>query len=69
MTGQHRYSGSYSGWHQDAGVLRPEADHHLLVTVWVPLTTATVENGCLVVLPGSHKHGLRRHQTVSAMYN
>ena len=60
--GNYVYSGSYSGWHQDAGVLAPEADNHLLVTIWIPLTEATVENGCLVVIPGSHKHGIRRHQ-------
>ena len=60
--GSYVYSGSYSGWHQDAGVLAPEADNHLLVTIWIPLTEATVENGCLLVIPGSHKRGIRRHQ-------
>lgn len=62
VMGAHKYSGSYSGWHQDAGVFQPEADNQLILTVWIPLNAATVENGCLVVLPGSHKHGLRRHQ-------
>ncbi len=49
-------------WHQDAGVLRPEAGNSLLVTVWIPLSEANEENGCLVVLPGSHKYGVRHHQ-------
>ena len=53
-------------WHQDAGVLRPEADNSLLVTVWIPLSEANEENGCLVVLPGSHKYGCRRHQPTNS---
>ena len=49
-------------WHQDAGVLRPEADNSLLITVWIPLSEANEENGCLMVIPGSHKYGVRCHQ-------
>jgi phytanoyl-CoA hydroxylase len=49
-------------WHQDAGVLRPEADDTLLITAWIPLTRADEENGCLCVIPGSHKHGVRHHE-------
>jgi phytanoyl-CoA hydroxylase len=31
------------------------------VGVWVALSQATLENGCLWVLPGSHKGPIRRH--------
>lgn len=48
-------------WHQDAGVLWPEADNHLIVTTWIPLHDVEVEHGCLEVLPGSHKYGLIAH--------
>ncbi len=41
-------------WHQDGGVLLEEADSANILTVWVPLNEATVENGCLQVIPGSH---------------
>lgn len=45
-------------WHQDAGVLWPEADDHLIVTTWIPLMDVTQERGCLQVIPGSHRQGL-----------
>ena len=36
-------------WHQDQGVTLPEADETTFVTVWLAITAATVENGCLKV--------------------
>jgi phytanoyl-CoA hydroxylase len=48
-------------WHQDNGVILPEADQGHILTVWFPLTDATFEQGCLRVLPKSHKMGLMHH--------
>ena len=48
-------------WHQDNGVIRDEADESDIVTVWFPLTDATIENGCLAVVPFSHRDGLLPH--------
>ncbi|MEM7695670.1 MAG: phytanoyl-CoA dioxygenase family protein [Pseudomonadota bacterium] len=39
-------------WHQDMGVTMEEADHTKMVTVWLAMTDATVENGCLQIYPG-----------------
>lgn len=50
-------------WHQDSGYFLPHCDHHLTVTCWIPLVDATVENGCLYVLPNGHRHGTLRHYT------
>lgn len=50
-----------TGWHQDQGVARPEADNTQMLTVWVAITDATEENGCLCVIPGSHLSGLATH--------
>lgn len=50
-------------WHQDAGVTWAEADPFEILTVWIPLTTVNQQNGCLQVLPGTHKVGLRTHET------
>jgi hypothetical protein len=48
-------------WHQDQGVVTPDADSTKMLTVWVPVTDATEENGCLMVAPGSHRRGLALH--------
>ncbi len=38
-------------WHQDRGVGHEEADDTDILTVWIAITDATVENGCLQVIP------------------
>ncbi|TDT77012.1 ectoine hydroxylase-related dioxygenase (phytanoyl-CoA dioxygenase family) [Litoreibacter halocynthiae] len=38
-------------WHQDRAVALEEADQTEMVTVWLAVTDATVENGCLKVQP------------------
>lgn len=48
-------------WHQDQGTVREEADETTILTVWIPVVDATEENGCLVVVPGSHRQGLSLH--------
>lgn len=39
-------------WHQDKGVTLESADQTEMLTVWLAITDATVENGCLQVKPG-----------------
>ena len=48
-------------WHQDAGVCWPDTDPYFMLTIWIPIVDATLENGCLQVLPSSHKMGLFTH--------
>lgn len=43
-------------WHQDEFFI-PTRDRSLTAT-WIALDDATVENGCLWVLPGSHERGV-----------
>ena len=49
-------------WHQDNGYAFVEPQQYL--TCWVPLTDATVENGCPVVAPGVHRMGTLAHRYV-----
>jgi len=44
-------------WHQDSGYFEPYCDKSLVLTVWLPLVDATVDNGCLWVKPRGHLQG------------
>lgn len=48
-------------WHQDNGVQTEDADQTDMITVWFPLFDTDAANGCLHVVPRSHKVGLLRH--------
>ena len=39
-------------WHQDRAVALEESDRTQMVTVWLAITDATLDNGCLQVIPG-----------------
>lgn len=47
-------------WHQDNGYVPTDPEHYL--TCWVALNDATVENGCIRVLPRSHHNGVVPHK-------
>lgn len=51
-----RFNGTVTHWHQDS-VAWPQFAPQNHVSCWVALDDATVENGCMTVLPGSHKWG------------
>jgi len=56
-----REVGRTTPWHQDNGVVTEEADGSEILTVWVPVTDASVESGCLHIVPGAHKRGMVNH--------
>jgi ectoine hydroxylase-related dioxygenase (phytanoyl-CoA dioxygenase family) len=49
-------------WHQDSGYLDPYCDGALILTFWIPLIDATIERGCLYVLPEAHHGPVLHHQ-------
>ena len=49
-------------WHQDSGYFEPYCDNSLILTAWLPLVDATNENGCMWVIPGSHRLPVVRHR-------
>lgn len=51
-----RFNGTVTHWHQDS-VAFPWFLPQVAVSCWVALDDATVENGCMTVIPGSHKWG------------
>ena len=51
-----RFHGTVTGWHQDS-VAWPMFAPQNHVSCWVALDDATVDNGCMTVIPGSHRWG------------
>jgi phytanoyl-CoA hydroxylase len=55
-------------WHQDEAFYRrpddPETHSQTRMSVWVPLQAATLDNGCLWVVPGSHTWGIEDYTMV-----
>lgn len=47
--------GTFLPWHQDRWVF---LDRDPLLTVWTALDPSTVANGCVQIMPGSHRGGL-----------
>lgn len=52
-------SPSFVGWHQDG--ITERVDQAFVPAIWLGLTEATAENGCLRVVPRSHRLGLVPH--------
>lgn len=46
-------------WHQDSGYTPTVPEEY--VTCWLALDDADESNGCLWVIPGSHRNGTQRH--------
>lgn len=49
------HKGTKLPWHQDRW---NNLDRDPLITVWTALDPATIENGCVEVIPGTHKFGV-----------
>jgi len=52
---------SYVGWHQDLQYWGLDNDE--LVSVWVALSPATEQSGCMSVMPGSHRELIDHDET------
>lgn len=48
-------------WHQDRAVALEDADQTQMVTCWLAITDATVENGCLTVQPKESDQSILPH--------
>jgi hypothetical protein len=57
---KERGSESFVSWHQDLRYWGLDASD--LVTAWLALSPATLESGCIRVLPGSHRGDLLPHK-------
>ena len=63
---KHPDFSSETRWHQDIrywSFTRPE-----LVNAWLALGRETIDNGCLLVIPGSHRRSYSREQMDAALF-
>lgn len=51
-------------WHQDRWYTRPQFKTETTVGTWTAIDTSDIDNGCLYVIPGSHKKGILEHVEV-----
>ena len=58
---------AFVSWHQDTTYFGLEPD--IYVNMWIALSEASVEAGCMRFLPGSHKQGLFDHEATHASDN
>ena len=49
-------------WHQDKWYFNHQYKTGTTVATWSAIDAADKENGCLYVIPGSHKYGVREHK-------
>lgn len=47
-------------WHQDKSYW-PDANANPVITVWIPLVDSTLENGCIHLIPRTHKKRVIEH--------
>lgn len=57
---KNRAHGEPVEWHQDWGLGKDPG--YPMITCWVAVTDAFRENGCVTVIPASHKSGLLKHE-------
>ncbi|MFZ6654380.1 phytanoyl-CoA dioxygenase family protein [Undibacterium sp. TJN19] len=65
MTKQPQYS-TATGWHRDSRYWNFERAE--LISSWLALRNETLENGCLLVIPGSHKRDIDAAQLDAAQF-
>jgi ectoine hydroxylase-related dioxygenase (phytanoyl-CoA dioxygenase family) len=57
------YSGVETPWHQDEAYWNPEMEFNSL-SIWIPLQEATLQNGCMQFVPGSHRQEVLPHHPI-----
>lgn len=53
--------GAETPWHQDEAYWNPGFDHDA-ISIWMPLQEATIANGCMQFIPGSHALPVVQHR-------
>ena len=50
-----------TNWHQDLYNFNEDSEDTQFLTIWIPITRASIDHGCMVLVPGSHRGDLNIH--------
>nr|CAA9288601.1 hypothetical protein AVDCRST_MAG63-4199 [uncultured Armatimonadetes bacterium] len=56
-------TGAPTPWHQDEAYWDPTLEYNS-ISIWIPLQEATLENGCMQFVPGSHRNEVLPHHSI-----
>jgi len=56
------HDGTAIPWHQDYAYWKRDDNRPLMINCQLAIDEATLENGCIQYVPGSHKWGLQEHE-------
>jgi ectoine hydroxylase-related dioxygenase (phytanoyl-CoA dioxygenase family) len=64
------YVGRATPWHEDSSYWKGRVDgFDHIITVWLALDRSTKENGCMRVIPGTHRGGFSEYEEVDQSKN
>ncbi len=64
------YTGRATPWHEDSAYWKGRLDsYEKIVTLWLAIDPTNRENGCMRVIPGTHKNGFSEYEAVDATAN
>ncbi len=64
------YTGPATPWHEDSAFWEGRVDNYEnIVTVWLALDRSSRQNGCMRVVPGSHRNGFSQYHEVDRASN
>jgi len=64
------FKGRATPWHEDSAFWKPRFDRFdKIITVWLAIDKSFKENGCMRVIPGTHRNGFSEYQQLDAEMN
>jgi ectoine hydroxylase-related dioxygenase (phytanoyl-CoA dioxygenase family) len=64
------YTGRATPWHEDSALWKGRVDNYDdIVTVWLALDRSTRQNGCMRVIPGTHRNGFSQYIAADSSQN
>ena len=59
------FIGRATPWHEDSSYWKGRFDRFdQIVTIWLAMDRTDAENGCMKVIPGTHRHGFSEYEAV-----